>query len=126
MAWSTNTSGRSVMRLNLTDMGNLVLLDEHNATVWQSFDNPTDSLVPGQKLVAESKNHVAYSQNSISGTKTSNAPSYVRFWNGSLALFIRSSEPGEPDGSVSILRASSAQYLRLWPDGNLKVYEWLG
>lgn len=55
MAWSTNTSGRSVMRLNLTDMGNLVLLDEHNATVWQSFDNPTDSLVPGQKLVAGQK-----------------------------------------------------------------------
>lgn len=55
VAWSTNTSGKSVAGLNLTDMGNLVLFDHNNATVWQSFDHPTDSLVPGQKLVAGQK-----------------------------------------------------------------------
>ncbi|KAJ9147148.1 hypothetical protein P3X46_029340 [Hevea brasiliensis] len=55
IAWSTNTAGKSVAGLNLTDMGNLVLFDHNNATVWQSFDYPTDSLVPGQKLVAGQK-----------------------------------------------------------------------
>ncbi|KAF2290652.1 hypothetical protein GH714_014883 [Hevea brasiliensis] len=55
IAWSTNTAGKSVAGLNLTDMGNLVLFDHNNATVWQSFDHPTDSLVPGQKLVAGQK-----------------------------------------------------------------------
>ncbi|KAF8006165.1 hypothetical protein BT93_K0470 [Corymbia citriodora subsp. variegata] len=50
VAWSTNTSAKSVVGLNLTDLGNLVLFDKDNATVWQSFDHPTDSLVLGQKL----------------------------------------------------------------------------
>ncbi|KAL7185292.1 hypothetical protein ACSBR2_027259 [Camellia fascicularis] len=62
--WSTNT-GRagggggggkySVLGLNLTEDGNLVLFDQNNATVWQSFDYPTDSLLPGQKLVLGQK-----------------------------------------------------------------------
>ncbi|KAF8006161.1 hypothetical protein BT93_K0466 [Corymbia citriodora subsp. variegata] len=50
VAWSTNTAAKFVVGLNLTDLGNLVLFDENNATVWQSFDHPTDSLVLGQKL----------------------------------------------------------------------------
>ncbi|XP_059281923.1 EP1-like glycoprotein 2 [Lycium ferocissimum] len=55
LAWSTNTAGKSVAGLSLTDEGNLVLLDSKNATVWQSFDHPTDALVPGQKLVSGMK-----------------------------------------------------------------------
>ncbi|RVW82317.1 G-type lectin S-receptor-like serine/threonine-protein kinase SD2-5 [Vitis vinifera] len=35
--------------------GNLVLFDSNNASVWQSFDHPTDSLVPGQILVFDQK-----------------------------------------------------------------------
>ncbi|OWM78738.1 hypothetical protein CDL15_Pgr002909 [Punica granatum] len=55
IAWSTNTSGKSVVRLTLTEVGNLLLLDERNGTVWQSFDHPTDSLLPGQILLAGQK-----------------------------------------------------------------------
>ncbi|XP_030531754.1 G-type lectin S-receptor-like serine/threonine-protein kinase SD2-5 [Rhodamnia argentea] len=42
--------GMSVVGMNLTDSGNLVLFDKSNAVVCQSFDHPTDSLVLGQKL----------------------------------------------------------------------------
>ncbi|KAI6674956.1 hypothetical protein NL676_002862 [Syzygium grande] len=52
VAWFTNTSGKSALGLNLTDLGNLVLFDKNNGIVWQSFDEPTDSLVLGQKLTA--------------------------------------------------------------------------
>lgn len=38
--------------LELTDQGNLALLDGNNVTVWQSFDHPTDSIVRGQRLVS--------------------------------------------------------------------------
>ncbi|EEF36483.1 EP1-like glycoprotein 4 [Ricinus communis] len=55
IAWSTNTADKSVAGLNLTDMGNLVLFDDKDRVVWQSFDHPTDSLVPGQKLVSGKK-----------------------------------------------------------------------
>lgn len=51
VAWSTNTRGKSVAGLNLTESGNLVLFNKRKAVVWQSFDHPTDALVPGQKLV---------------------------------------------------------------------------
>lgn len=44
IAWSTNiSSDKFVAGLNLTDKCNLQLLDEKNATIWQSFDHPTDA-----------------------------------------------------------------------------------
>jgi hypothetical protein len=49
--WSSNTPGRSVAGMAIKDVGNLVLFDHRNATVWQSFDYPTDTLVLGQSLV---------------------------------------------------------------------------
>nr|TKW21851.1 hypothetical protein SEVIR_4G147604v2 [Setaria viridis] len=36
--------------MNLTESGNLVLLDHTNMEVWRSFDRPTDTLVTGQML----------------------------------------------------------------------------
>ncbi|KAK6785242.1 hypothetical protein RDI58_018697 [Solanum bulbocastanum] len=36
-------------------MGNLVLFDKRKRTIWQSFDHPTDSLLPGQNLVSGQK-----------------------------------------------------------------------
>ncbi|XP_059644006.1 G-type lectin S-receptor-like serine/threonine-protein kinase At5g35370 [Cornus florida] len=39
-----------VSLLQLQDSGNLVLLDRSNATLWASFDHPTDTIVIGQKL----------------------------------------------------------------------------
>ncbi|KAL6328978.1 hypothetical protein AAG906_007268 [Vitis piasezkii] len=55
LVWCTYTYGKSVVGLNLTETGNLVLFDSNNASVWQSFDHPTDSLVPGQILVLGQK-----------------------------------------------------------------------
>ncbi|KAK9222903.1 hypothetical protein WN944_011343 [Citrus x changshan-huyou] len=158
IAWSTNTSGKSVVGLNLTDMGNLVLFDKNNAAVWQSFDHPIDSLVPSQKLLEgkkltasvsttnwtdgglfsfsvtneglfafiESHNTSVPYHELLRATKTSKEPSHARYLNGSLAFFINSSEPREPDGEVSVPPTSSSpgQYMRLWPDGHLRVYEW--
>ncbi|XP_056158406.1 EP1-like glycoprotein 1 [Syzygium oleosum] len=48
--WSTNTAGKSVVGLNLTEVGNLVLYDRNDAIVWQSFDHPADAIIPGQVL----------------------------------------------------------------------------
>ncbi|OWM78741.1 hypothetical protein CDL15_Pgr002912 [Punica granatum] len=51
IVWSTDTSGKSVMVMKLTESGNLLLFDKYNAVVWQSFSHPTDILVLGQKLL---------------------------------------------------------------------------
>ncbi|KAI6693527.1 hypothetical protein NL676_021237 [Syzygium grande] len=53
--WSTQTYSKSVAGIDLTDTGNLVLFDEHKNAVWQSFDYPTDTLLPGQKLRVRQK-----------------------------------------------------------------------
>ncbi|XP_059284989.1 EP1-like glycoprotein 2, partial [Lycium ferocissimum] len=55
LIWNTSTSGKIVSGFNLTEMGNLVLFDKSNDTIWQSFDHPTDSLVPGQIMAPGQK-----------------------------------------------------------------------
>ncbi|KAI3734304.1 hypothetical protein L6452_13770 [Arctium lappa] len=153
--WSTNTARKSVVGMNITDNGNLVLFNAKNKIVWDSFNYPTDSLVPGQKLFEgqkliagvsptnwskglyslqvtnrglfaylESKPRRVYYRYLIKGTDRSKERSYIRFLNGSLALFIHSSEPSRPDGSIPVPRASSAQYMKLMSDGHLRVLEW--
>ncbi|KAM3257890.1 hypothetical protein ACQJBY_049922 [Aegilops geniculata] len=49
--WST-TPRAPVAALRLRDDGSLQLLDARNATLWQSFDDATDALLPGQQLRA--------------------------------------------------------------------------
>ncbi|OIW15008.1 hypothetical protein TanjilG_24117 [Lupinus angustifolius] len=66
--WSTNTSGKGVSSMELQETGNLVLLGNDNSTIiWQSFNHPTDTLLPkqdfteGMKLVSEpSSNNFTY------------------------------------------------------------------
>uniref|UniRef100_A0A1J3HPH3 Receptor-like serine/threonine-protein kinase n=1 Tax=Noccaea caerulescens TaxID=107243 RepID=A0A1J3HPH3_NOCCA len=48
--WSTPVLASPVYSLRLTDAGNLLLLDRSNATLWESFRFPTDTIVLGQRL----------------------------------------------------------------------------
>lgn len=48
LKWSTQKLQGSVYALELTEMGNLILLDQSNGSLWESFDHPTDTVVPGQ------------------------------------------------------------------------------
>ncbi|XP_009605729.1 G-type lectin S-receptor-like serine/threonine-protein kinase SD2-5 [Nicotiana tabacum] len=153
LAWSTNSAGKTVAGLNLTDEGNLVLFDSKNATVWQSFDHPTDSLVPGQKLVSGMKLTASVSTTnwtegglfSFSATNDdlvafveSNPPqtyfersiSVLNTSGGSnYVMYLNGSlalisNSNDPQTLISIPPASSAQYMKLESDGHLKVYEW--
>jgi hypothetical protein len=138
IAWSTNITNKSVAAINLTDTCNLMLLDENNATIWQSFDHPTDTLVLGQKLVAGQNLTSEGGLYSLSLTSkglffyiNSNPPqcyfsytpyielSYAQFLNGSLTIYKVDSFPTYFDGQ---LKSDAAQYMRLEPDGHLRVY----
>ncbi|RWR88185.1 Protein kinase domain-containing protein [Cinnamomum micranthum f. kanehirae] len=51
--WSTNVSSSAMGNYSsatLTDSGNLVLTDGHGVILWESFDYPTNTLLPGMKL----------------------------------------------------------------------------
>lgn len=51
LKWSTQKLQARVYALNLTEMGNLILLDQSNGSLWESFDHPTDTVVPGQHFL---------------------------------------------------------------------------
>lgn len=50
LVWSTPTLNSRVGALQLLDSGNLILVDDFNKTLWQSFDHPTDTVVAGQRF----------------------------------------------------------------------------
>jgi Protein kinase domain/D-mannose binding lectin/S-locus glycoprotein domain len=52
--WSTSLTFTPASTLSLLHTGNLVIYNKkNNETVWQSFDSPTDTLLPGQPLRKE-------------------------------------------------------------------------
>ncbi|CAL5406523.1 unnamed protein product [Camellia sinensis] len=135
--WSTNTSRKSVFGLKLTESGNLVLFDRHDATVWQSFDHPTDSLLIGQTLVPGQK-----LTSSTSASNWSRGLYSLTVQDYSLLAYVESNPPlpyfesylffinyvkfenGIFNGQlIPAASTSSPQFMRLEPDGHLKVYQ---
>ncbi|XP_061351044.1 putative receptor protein kinase ZmPK1 [Gastrolobium bilobum] len=51
IVWTTNTDSSNPLEFLLYDTGNLVLQEQNNGFIlWQSFDYPTDTLLPDQHL----------------------------------------------------------------------------
>lgn len=147
--WTSKTSQFSIASAALYDNGNFVLLTDKKDISWQSFDFPSDTLLPGQNLSvlhtlrAASQNHVSsyYSlfMNASSQLQlrwdshfiywTSRSPPGSNFTaflvsNGTLQIRDQRWEPiwsvfGE-DHNDSI----RYRYLRLDVDGNLRLYSW--
>ncbi|GKV37651.1 hypothetical protein SLEP1_g45651 [Rubroshorea leprosula] len=78
LKWSTLKLQEAVYALQLTEMGNLVLLDQSNASIWESFHHPTDTIVLGQHLHA--------------GAMLSNAVSGYNLSTGDYKFMITSSD----------------------------------
>ncbi|KAM5574823.1 G-type lectin S-receptor-like serine/threonine-protein kinase [Rosa sericea] len=71
VVWSTPLLNSPVAALQLLETGNLILVDAKNASLWQSFDYPTDTLVIGQRLyVGKSLVSAVSESNSSEGSYT--------------------------------------------------------
>ncbi|XP_043719574.1 putative receptor protein kinase ZmPK1 [Telopea speciosissima] len=53
--WSTNTTRTNVQKAELLNSGNLILTDPQGQILWQSFDSPTDTLLPMQPITKTKK-----------------------------------------------------------------------
>uniref|UniRef100_A0A3Q7F2Q7 Receptor-like serine/threonine-protein kinase n=2 Tax=Solanum lycopersicum TaxID=4081 RepID=A0A3Q7F2Q7_SOLLC len=112
LVWSTGTANKFVSGIKMMETGNLVLHDMYNQSVWQSFDHPTDALLPDKPQM--------YFKFLVRGERDSFDESYVKAVNGTLALYISSTEPNEPNAVFS--RPSRMKYLRYDYDGHLRAY----
>ncbi|XP_056167934.1 G-type lectin S-receptor-like serine/threonine-protein kinase SD2-5 [Syzygium oleosum] len=78
-AWSTGTAGEKVTAMELMDSGNLVLIGENEAILWQSFSSPTDTLVSAQEFAEGMKLKNFPNSNNMSA--------YLEILSGDLILF---------------------------------------
>ncbi|KAM0063438.1 putative S-locus glycoprotein [Helianthus debilis subsp. tardiflorus] len=68
--WSSNTTTSGNAIAKLLDNGNLVVIDQ-NEKVWESFDYPTDTLLPGMKI---GRDYVRRKEWYLSSWKSSHDP----------------------------------------------------
>ncbi|KAK3023383.1 hypothetical protein RJ639_028112 [Escallonia herrerae] len=55
VVWQTNITTYNAQRAEVLDTGNLVLRDPKGEILWQSFDYPTDTLLPSQTFTKSNK-----------------------------------------------------------------------
>lgn len=149
VVWMSNTANKSVSSASLHDDGNFVLLDRNKDIVWQSFDTPSDTLVPGQDLSTDEKLRAA-SRNTVSsyytlymsdlGQLQLKWESNVIYWVNGIPVNKTVRASLNSNGSFHLLDERSMpvwsvfaddhndnvkfRFLRLDVDGNLRLYSW--
>ncbi|EXB28979.1 G-type lectin S-receptor-like serine/threonine-protein kinase RLK1 [Morus notabilis] len=83
--WSSGISGTGVAYGDMLDTGNFVVANQNSSNLWESFDNPTDTLLPSQTLSLNMKLVARYSEANYSRGRFM----FVLQLNGSLELFTR-------------------------------------
>ncbi|KAF3968488.1 hypothetical protein CMV_007641 [Castanea mollissima] len=146
--WATNTVSLSSVQLFLNNTGNLVLRNKEHV-LWQSFDFPTDTLLPEQLFTRKTKLVSSRSQTNISSgfyELSFDNNSYLQFvYNGpdvSRTYYYYYSFLGYYNNSTLVFNSlgnfstsddliMSADYGALLPrrltldyDGNIRLYSW--
>lgn len=145
--WDSNTAHLGVTGASIDDSGNLILRNQTGATVWSTFQNPTDTIVPNQNFTANQvlRSGLYSFQLLNSGNITLTWNNSVVYWNEGLNSSARSNISSpilglQPIGILVIsdftlnrpyIIAYSSDYaegsdilrfLRLDSDGNLRIY----
>ncbi|KAF8024657.1 hypothetical protein BT93_F1741 [Corymbia citriodora subsp. variegata] len=106
VVWNTSTgssSGSSMKLLQLLDTGNLVLRDKQNIVSWQSFNSPTNTLLPLQKLTGNTQ--------LVSSRSTSN------FSSGYYKLYF------DDDNLLHLLFDGPEITSVYWPDPTVSIWD---
>ncbi|KAD3068323.1 hypothetical protein R6Q59_017704 [Mikania micrantha] len=149
--WASKTTNSSVDYAVLQDDGNLVILNKNKDTVWQSFDTPSDTLLPGQNLSSNQLLRAA-SRNAISSyysLRIGPVGDLELKWENDVVYWRSASFPTRSairavlasDGAFQLFDDMSSliwsvfsndhgepdvkfRFLRLDVDGNLRLHSW--
>eukprot|EP00250_Pteridium_aquilinum_P022216 c25327_g1_i3 orf=69-2570(+) len=144
--WKSNTAGLGVVRAQLLDTGNFVLLNSTSGYVWQSFQHPTDTLLPGQDFSDKSSNLISNRRsNDLSSGKYSlgftpngalqlfHTTTYWSGWDTNSSFQFNQLGSLTPYNSPSSINStiitsdygvSATRRITLDIDGNLRMYTW--
>ncbi|XP_042508877.1 G-type lectin S-receptor-like serine/threonine-protein kinase At1g34300 [Macadamia integrifolia] len=145
VVWESGTANRGITTATLDDSGNLSLMNV-SATVWSTFDNPTDTILPTQNFsTAMVLQSGLYSFNLLSsGNLTLKWNNSIVYWNQGLnSSYSNLTSPSltiqsigtvtlyDPTLSAPAIMVYSSDYgegtdvlrfLKLDSDGNLRIY----
>nr|AMH40478.1 G-type lectin-domain containing receptor kinase 6 [Pohlia nutans] len=145
LVWSSNTEYKNVVNATIEDTGNLVLLNAANQVVWQSFDSPSDTLLPGQQFSANSsaktitawKSNGDWSEGNFSlqwnlqsqlVANWQNPYPWVNAPGSAITYWTLGADSGFPiNASLTLdgqFQADRLLRLTLDPDGNFRMYSW--
>nr|GMC76825.1 G-type lectin S-receptor-like serine/threonine-protein kinase SD2-5 [Ipomoea batatas] len=133
LVWSTHTNnGSPVSGVNLTERGNLVIFGQKNGTIWQSFDHPTDTLLPGQvvgsgqtlKASISTSNYGEGLHSFYLGNGSNLAYAYTRSSNNSYRYIYAYQDLYGIKGITLSTEDSNNQFVKFEADGHLRVYGW--
>ncbi|GER50746.1 lectin protein kinase family protein [Striga asiatica] len=145
--WSSGTSNLGVQKAKVLDNGNFVLLGSKNEVVWESFDSPTNTLLPGQSFrypqtlcALSSKSISSYYSLVISksGELRLEWEYNVTYWS---SQFTSKEARFDSKGVFGLYNAENKdvwlatakdygdpsvtlRHLRIDRDGNLRIYSW--
>ncbi|XP_020585164.1 G-type lectin S-receptor-like serine/threonine-protein kinase SD3-1, partial [Phalaenopsis equestris] len=150
--WSSNTAYLGVETATLMNNGNLVLIGIGDRVIWESFNSPTDTLLPGQSLSfplslqpsssGSTASYYSFQINKKSGDISLVWEDNVTYWSSHLSQPVDVAEVRlEADGLLGLFDVSgglawfcysedykdpfvSFRRLRIDADGNLRIYSW--
>ncbi|OMO49706.1 hypothetical protein COLO4_38441 [Corchorus olitorius] len=83
--WRATLSGTGAAYAAMLDTGNLILASQDSTTLWQSFDQPTDTILPGQQMNQGNKLVARYSEMNYSSGRFE----FTLQADGNLVLYTR-------------------------------------
>ncbi|KAF8759339.1 hypothetical protein HU200_010380 [Digitaria exilis] len=111
--WTTNTTNANNGSVAvLMNTGNLILRSPNNMVLWQSFDHPTDTFLPGMKIWMSHKTHEGNRLVSWNGPDDPSPGAFSFGWETGpfMQSFIRNGSLPEWRGSVWTGYTVSSQY----------------
>ncbi|CAI0555680.1 unnamed protein product [Linum tenue] len=90
--WAANTNGPVASHAAMLDTGNFVLAASDGSSLWESFEDPTDTLLPSQIMERESRLIASHSRSNHSEGRFK----FIMQLDGNLVMYQRDEHPGTP------------------------------